>query len=300
MNLADGNYDEEAERVAFQRAVMEWRTGKSSSTAAAGANKTATGTSSSGDASLWNNPFAATDTTNGDDEDEGKSGKAHHSSSAVLGEDDGEGEEGLDEAAERAAFQRAVAEWRNSSKDKDNDNADTGTGAGAKSVQKEAPRAHITASARAAQVVSEAKKLRSKSHIVSLAEGTLDEGKEHEVAYTSHPYYTFCCCKVVIDFSSNNYLSSHVMAMLQEFRRAVDAWRSGKSASGNSDTQLQADKLSQQMERQHEVTAARMLEQQELARQRLVEVSESERNNIPVLFSNSPIKYRLGSYSDLI
>ena len=138
-------YDEEAEREAFQRAVLEWRTGKPSSTPTKGETSTSNGLEgrSSG---MWNNPFA--------DQGPTQAQVTVHSHSAA--EDDTDVVEGFDEEAERAAFQQAVADWRNSQSSSSN--------------QVEAKTASVPSQSRA------------KSRM-SLADGMLDEGKEHEVRF---------------------------------------------------------------------------------------------------------------------
>jgi hypothetical protein len=99
INGADaGNLDEEAERRAFQAAVMEWRNGgatteKGIKTMSIRGGSSGTGTGNDG---MWNNPFA--DPSPSDQK-------------MASGDEDA-----LDEEAERRAFQAAVMEWRNSGK----------------------------------------------------------------------------------------------------------------------------------------------------------------------------------------
>jgi|EP00945_MAST-04E_sp_MAST-4E-sp1_P003240 hypothetical protein len=93
VNLADGTFDERKQQESFQSAVMAWRNG--------GADQTENESSSAG---LWTNPFAA----------DGKKSPTTRSpsSNASPGPRKNLLEGTLDEAAEHAAFARAVSEWR--------------------------------------------------------------------------------------------------------------------------------------------------------------------------------------------
>lgn len=95
-SLLDGQYDEDAERRAFQDAVMAWRKAN---------GKSVSIIKSTEDDGMWTNPFTSNETN--DDNN-------HSSSTATSSESQGgsllAGE--YDEEAERRAFQEAVMAWR--------------------------------------------------------------------------------------------------------------------------------------------------------------------------------------------
>ena len=93
-SLLDGQYDEEAERRAFQDAVMAWRKAN---------GKTTSIIKSTEDDGMWTNPFGSNDdNTNSSSTDTNDT----QSGSRLL---DGV----YDEEAERRSFQEAVMAWRN-------------------------------------------------------------------------------------------------------------------------------------------------------------------------------------------
>eukprot|EP01041_Mallomonas_annulata_P008068 gene8068-16554_t len=276
VNLADGVYDEDAERRAFQRAVMEWRTGKVTdnkneikSKSEPCKKKTDSQTSLSskmnsnndindndngvvGDDSLWNNPFVDSINSKND---------------KVV--DDVVEVEVMDEEAERRAFQRAVQEWRSGKADTTTSTTTTATPRTVTISDNNSNSSARSPRNQSAVLSSVDKKYRPQSRndndeksvsssgnsdnsnnrrkgskgeggggVSSLAEGVLDEAKEHE-----------------------------------EFRKAVDAWRTGSSTSTSDKPRLLADKLSLDMEQQYEVNAAKILEQKEFAKNKLLEAN---------------------------
>ena len=55
--------------------------------------------------------------------------------------------------------------------------------------------------------------------------------------------------------------------------RAVESWRTGSATGGRAKCEAIADKLALKLDQMHEESAAKLLQQQELARLRLVEVT---------------------------
>ena len=138
VNPGDGALDEEAERRAFQEAVMEWRRGA--------AEEEAKGT----DDGLWHNPWGGGSESK--DPGESKVADGLGMSSLLAGD--------MDEEAERRAFQAAVAEWRGASTTAAKDGSSVGeassSGLGQQAGSPSAmPSSHATAKALAAQMEAE-------------------------------------------------------------------------------------------------------------------------------------------------
>jgi hypothetical protein len=160
INGADpGHLDEEAERRAFQEAVMEWRKGGATTEKGIKTLSIRGGSSGDGDDGMWNNPFA------------------NPAPSDLMG-DQGD-DDALDEEAERRAFQAAVMEWRNGGKatetaeglDDEDSKISAGTGGRGRGEDEES---YVISSARSER------DLRSRGGR-SLADGMLDEEREQAV-----------------------------------------------------------------------------------------------------------------------
>ena len=120
INPADNDvFDEEAEREAFKAAVMEWRSGNSSSSDNNSANKTKVTIEYEGqvsikkqDSNMWHNPFGATGNNSASFDDSGDEDNNvvtnSHGKSLLHG--------ALDEETEHAEFVKAVDAWRNGGK----------------------------------------------------------------------------------------------------------------------------------------------------------------------------------------
>lgn len=110
INAADAPIDEEAERRAFQEAVMEWRR------MGQGSSQSEVADSRPADGGMWSNPFAQS-------VDDSQVGTTSHSAKAPSSLADG----ALDEEKERAEFAAAVAAWRTAGAAKsESSNAATG------------------------------------------------------------------------------------------------------------------------------------------------------------------------------
>lgn len=166
INGADaGNFDEEAERRAFQEAVMEWRRGgattekgiKTLSVRKSSENRDSDFTVE--DDGMWNNPFAPNSATNNDI---------------------------LDEEAERQAFQAAVMEWRRGGSGAEKNSRESTSRLDSRSSAAgggdEDEESYIISSARGER------NLRSTGK--SLADGTLDEEKEQAVSQLTLHFFT--------------------------------------------------------------------------------------------------------------
>jgi len=202
--------DEDAERAAFTKAVMDWRhSGKKEST----------------ETKVEKSPVSH-----------------HYSNGSELRASSMSyllSAEPLDEEAEGAAFTRAVMEWRNSGKEKVDENPVI-FGAKSSSDPQGSGLWHNPFSGEDGPILSQPKTPPlSARGLPSLADGSLDEAKEHE-----------------------------------EFAKAVESWRRGKSSNMEEKLKTVADKLSEDLDEEFRINKQRLEREQQAILEKIAEVSQ--------------------------
>jgi len=295
VNAADGDssssssdvLDEAAERAAFQEAVAEWRRqdqvaaavataeggggggrgirivreylgGSAATPAAATAGHSASlaaAAAGGGDAGMWNNPFAPSVSTAG-----------------------GGGGEVLDEAAERRAFQAAVAEWRGG-------RSVSGAAATHSSAPSAAAAVSVTTSTTTTTTTTTATASANtarKMHLggggkVPVNDSDIDDDEVENDPATSNSPAVAAVGEGMLDEEKEH----------QEFVKAVNAWRnrgqgnsgaesSSSSSSGGAAAGMGvsvAQQLARELEKDREMSAMRLKQQKEDAQNRLREAN---------------------------